>query len=451
MDILHQIVVLIVTLGVLVAFHEYGHFWVARRCNVKVLRFSIGFGTPLLRWRDKLNTEYVIAALPLGGYVKMLDEREGEVAEHERHLAFNRKSVQQRIAIVSAGPLANLLLAVVVYWFVFLRGVTGIAPIISDVTPDSVAERAGLAPSWEIISVDGDKTATQRAVAMQLIQRIGDTGQIQLVAQQEGSDYQRSFTLNIQRWLSENTDTADVFGSLGLVLYLPVGEPVIEEVISDSAAQEAGLKAGDRLLKVNEEAIKDWRQWVKVIQANANNTLNIVVERDGLTLPLTITPREVTHRGKAIGQVGVKAVPLDVPDHLLRKQEYNVLTAWVPAVKRTWQTILFSLKSVKKMLVGDISYKQLSGPITIAKVASESAYSGIYTFLSLLALLSVSLGVLNLLPIPVLDGGHILFYLVEWIRGKPVSDKVQIFAYQIGLVVVMSIMVLAFINDIGRL
>lgn len=451
MEILQQILIMLLTLAILIAFHEWGHFWVARRCGVKVLRYSIGFGPKLFSWTDKLGTEFALSILPLGGYVKMLDEREGEVDPSEVHLAFNNKSVARRIAIVSAGPIANFILAVAVYWFVFLQGVTGLAPVVFSVEKGSEAEVSGLQVGQEIVAVDHKETPTAQAVALALLNRLGETGQIHLTAVYPGSDSQSQYNLDISQWLSDEGDQVRPLTDLGVGFYRPSIKAVIAEVMADSAAERAGLLSGDLLFAVDGKPIDDWVRWVEYVRDHGGEALKLSYRRDGLVFQTEITPDLVDSNGTKIGVVGIRVELPEIPESLLRKQEYNVLTAWVPAVERTYATALFSLMSLKKMLTGDISYKQLSGPISIAKVATQSAESGIYSYLSLLALLSVSLGVLNLLPIPVLDGGHIFFYLIEWIKGGPVPEKIQIFAYQIGLAVVMAVMVLAVVNDVGRL
>lgn len=451
MDVVNQVTIMLITLGVLVTFHEYGHFWVARRNGVKVLRFSLGFGPVLFKFKDRHDTEFAISALPLGGYVKMLDEREEAVVDAEKPLAFNNKPVWSRIAIVSAGPVANFLLAILLYWFLFLQGSVGLKPVLFDIPPDSPAARAGLLRGMEIARVDGEITTTVQQVQLQLLKRIGDTGEIILGARYPGADNVDSFPLNIANWLGDSGQKLSPAEDLGLAFYQPKIAAVIDTVMEDSAAAEVGLQAGDHLLAVDGKPLADWMQWVDYVRPRAGVTIQLHFERAGQPMDVTLVPREVGTAQQSVGQVGVSVKLPPVPEELLQRQEYNLLTAWVPALERTWSTAVFSLSSLKKMVLGDISYKQLSGPISIAKVASESADSGIYSYLSLLALLSVSLGVLNLLPIPVLDGGHILFYLVEWVKGGPVPERVQQLAYQVGLFVVLSIMVLAFVNDLGRL
>ena len=450
-EFLQQAAVMLLTLGVLIAFHEWGHFWVARRCGVKVLRFSIGFGPQILTKTDKHGTEFALSILPLGGYVKMLDEREGDVAEHERDQAFNNKSVYQRIAIVSAGPIANFVLAILVYWFIFFQGTSSLAPVVFSVEKSSIAAQAGLPVGIEIHSVDGEETPSAQAVVMQLITRLGDTGQINLTASYPGSDSVKEYHLSVQRWLSDEGGDVQPLQSLGFNFYQPNIDAVIAEVMPESAASIAGLQQGDILIEMDGEVIANWMQWVNYVQARAGVPIELGYLRHSESRKTLITPQSHDRGGKTVGFVGIRVDVPDVPEELIHHHEYNVLSAWQPAFSRTWFTAVFSLTSLKKMLVGDISYKQLSGPISIAKIATQSARSGIYSYLSLLALLSVSLGVLNLLPIPVLDGGHIFFYLIELFKGSPVPEKVQMVSFQMGVVVVMAVMVLAVVNDIGRL
>lgn len=451
MDLLQTVLVTAFTLGVLIAFHEYGHFWVARRCGIKVIRYSIGFGKPLLRWKDKFDTEYVISALPLGGYVKMLDEREGDVADSEKHLSFNAQPVWQRLAVVAAGPIANLLLAIIVYWLVFVGGVSGISPLIGEIEKDSVADRAGLMPGQEFVSVDGVETPTRQALQERLLAYIGETASIPVSVAYPGSDIQTPAQLNVQNWLSED-EVPDLMGSLGVRFYQPPIPVNIAEVLKDSAAAEAGMQAGDIILEADDVLMNDWMQWVDYVQLHAGEAIKIRYLRDDREAFTTITPRQIVARdGETRGQVGMRVEPPLLPDSMIRELSYSPVMAVVVAAKKTWMMSKFTLESIKKMLIGLISPKNLSGPITIAKVASASAKAGLEAYLSFLALLSVSLAVLNLLPIPVLDGGHIVYCLSEWVTGKPVSDKIQLFAQQIGLFIILGVMILALYNDILRL
>ena len=451
MDMLYTIAITLATLAVLVAVHEYGHFWVARRCGVKVLRFSIGFGKPLFSWRDRQDTEYVVAAVPLGGYVKMLDEREGEVPAEERDQAFNGKPVLQRIAIVGAGPLANLLLAVCAYWFLFMAGESGYAPVIGEVEPGSVAEVAGLEPGQEIVAVDGTETPTWQALSFRLLDRIGDTGPITFAVRYPGSEMVYESQAVVQRWLSEE-EQPDLYRGLGISLYTPEVPPVVDRVIDGGAAQETGLESGDRILRADGVAMPLWMDWVDYVRARPGQPIALEYERDGQVLQTLITPRAVSdENGDTFGQVGLAVALPEMPAEMIREFHRGPIEALGASFTRTGELVMFTLNSIKKMVMGLISPKNLSGPITIAKVASASAKSGLEAYISFLALLSVSLGVLNLLPIPVLDGGHLLFYTAELLAGRPVPEKIQVLGYQVGLFLVLGIMVLALYNDFARL
>ncbi len=450
MELLNTILITLLTLGILVTFHEFGHFWVARRCGVKVVRFSVGFGKALFRWHDKLGTEYVIAVLPLGGYVKMVDEREEEVKPEDLPYAFNRKPVAQRIAIVAAGPIANFLLAVVVFWMVFMGGIRGVIPIISEIKPDSVAAQAGLEVGQQITSVDGEATPTWQALSLELLKRLGESGEIAFTARLPDSAVENEYRGQLVEWLS-GVEEPDPMEGLGITLFTPKLAPLLGKIVEGDAAEQAGLKQGDLLLMADGKPIADWEQWVEYVRARYEQKIQLVYQRDGAQHETVITPKRVIVEDKPIGQVGVWVEPPEWPDKYIAEANYSPIAALGMAVKRTWNLSVFTLVSVKKMIVGAISAKNLSGPITIAKVASDSAKSGVQAYLSFLALLSISLGVLNLLPIPVLDGGHLLYYFAELIKGSPVSDRVQEAGFQLGLLLIVSVMMLAFYNDIMRL
>jgi len=451
MDLIETILVTLVTLGILVAIHEYGHFWVARRCGVKVLRFSIGFGKPIWRRIGADGTEYVVAAVPLGGYVKMLDEREGPVDQNELDVAFNRKPASARIAIVAAGPLANFALAVLAFWLLFMIGVPGVAPVIGSIEPNSIAEAGGLEAGQEIVSVDGVQTPTRQAVLMQLLERLGESGEIHFATRYPPSDIIYESKAPLDEWLKGEAEP-DLLGGLGIEFELPVVRPVVDDVIGGGAAAAAGMKTGDLITQVDGIAVDDWEQWVNIVQASVDRSLEVIVEREGGSEALTVTPeRFVQEDGSVIGRVGVSVRMPEWPAEMLRTESYGPFAAISPAIAKTWSTTRFTVESVGKMLNGLISPKNLSGPITIAKVATASARTGLETWIGFLGLLSVSLGVLNLLPIPVLDGGHLVYYVIELVKGSPVSERVQMFGYQAGLFVLIGVMMLAFYNDISRL
>ncbi|NNB47431.1 sigma E protease regulator RseP [Pseudomonas chlororaphis] len=450
MSALYMIVGTLIALGVLVTFHEFGHFWVARRCGVKVLRFSVGFGMPLLRWYDRQGTEFVVAAIPLGGYVKMLDEREGEVPVDQLDQSFNRKSVRQRIAIVAAGPVANFLLALVFFWGLAMLGTEQVRPVIGSVEVGSIAAKAGLSSGQEIVAIDGEPTVGWSAVNLQLIRRLGESGTLQLLVREQGSTADSPRELVLDNWL-KGTDEPDPIRSLGIRPWRPALAPVLAELDPKGPAQAAGLKTGDRLLALDGQALTDWQQVVDWVRVRPDTKIVLRVERDGAQIDVPVT---LAARGKekvASGYLGAGVKAVDWPPEMLREVSYGPLAAIGEGARRTWTMSVLTLDSLKKMLFGELSVKNLSGPITIAKVAGASAQSGVADFLNFLAYLSISLGVLNLLPIPVLDGGHLLFYLIEWARGRPLSDRVQGWGIQIGISLVVGVMLLALVNDLGRL
>jgi regulator of sigma E protease len=451
MELFETVLITIATLAVLITIHEYGHFWVARRCGIKVLRFSIGFGKKLFGWRDSQGTEYVIAAIPLGGYVKMLDEREGDVPDDQLNQAFNRKPLKHRMATVAAGPIANLLLAIGVYWFVFISGVSGIAPLVDSIEPGSVAEMAGLEQGQEIVAVDGIDTPTWESLHLALLDRIGESGPITFSVKYPDSGVVYESEGVLQEWLA-GEETTDLVAALGIHLYRPMVLSIIEKVMPDSPAERSGLKAGDKILTADGLGMSQWADWVDYVRVRPEQTISLIFQRDDQQLITELVPAaKVDEQGKQFGQVGVVVQWPEWPEDLRRSYQYGPMEALAAAAERTWSMSLFTLDAIKKMLSGLISPKNLSGPITIAKVASASANSGLEAYLGFFALLSVSLGVLNLLPIPVLDGGHLMYGLIEALTRRPVPEKVQVLGYQVGLMIIVGVMMLALYNDITRL
>ncbi|MEX1034049.1 MAG: RIP metalloprotease RseP [Cellvibrionaceae bacterium] len=443
---LETILWFLVALIILVTIHEFGHFYVARRCGVRVLRFSVGFGKPLFAWRDNAGTEYTIAPIPLGGYVKMLDEREGEVKPEDLPYAFTRKSVGQRIAIVAAGPLANFILAVLLFWALLIPGTAGFVPIVGEVEEGSIAASAGLVEGQEIVAVDGKPTPTRQALSRQLIERLGETGVITFTVKYPGSSLEYTSQANINDWL-KSSEEPDVLAGIGLRLQQP--PVVVGEVLESSPAERAGFEMGDRVISADGTVIEDWNEWVDYVSARPGEAIDVLVDRDGRDIALFVTPAlETDEQGKPTGKIGMGG---QWPEESIRRYHYSIPGAFVEAAGETWSTTVFILDSVRKLIIGEISTKNLSGPITIAKVAGSSADAGWMSFVSFLALLSVSLGVFNLLPIPVLDGGHLAYFLVEAVKGSPVSERVQIIGYQVGLFVVIGVMLLALYNDVLRL
>ncbi|HCS08420.1 MULTISPECIES: sigma E protease regulator RseP [Pseudomonas] len=450
MSALYMIVGTLVALGVLVTFHEFGHFWVARRCGVKVLRFSVGFGTPLLRWHDRQGTEFVVAAIPLGGYVKMLDEREGEVPAELLGQSFNRKTVGQRIAIVAAGPIANFMLAMVFFWILAMLGSQQVRPVIGAVESGSLAAQAGLVPGQEIVSIDGEPTSGWSNVNLQLVRRLGESGSIHVAVREAGSTSESTHELVLHDWL-KGANEPDPISSLGIRPWRPELPAVLAELDPEGPAQAAGLKTGDKLLAMNDQPVKDWQQVVDWVRVRPEAKIVLRVERDGVPIDIPVALAARGEGKAATGYLGAGVKGVDWPPEMIREVSYGPLAAIGEGAKRTWTMSVLTLDSLKKMLFGELSVKNLSGPITIAKVAGASAQSGVADFLNFLAYLSISLGVLNLLPIPVLDGGHLLFYLIEWARGRPLSDRVQGWGMQIGISLVVGVMLLALVNDLGRL
>ena len=446
MSAIYMLLGTLVALGVLVTIHEFGHFWVARRCGVKVLRFSVGFGTPLWRWRDRQDTEFVIAAIPLGGYVKMLDEREESVPEALRDQAFNRKPVGQRIAIVAAGPLANFLLALVFFWVLAMLGSQQVKPVVGELLPGSPAELAGVRPGEEIVAVDGKTTSGWSAVNLQLVKRLGETGSLRLELVTPGDSLARQVDVPLQAWLRGAHDP-DPLAGLGIRPWRPQVTARLAHLDESGPAAAAGLRLGDHLLSLDGQPVGDWADWVRAIQQRPGEAVRVGFERDGLVQELSITLAE---RGQT-GYLGAGVAAGEWPAQMLREERFGPFAGLLEGARRTWSMTLLTLDSLKKMLLGELSVKNLSGPITIAKVAGASAQSGLGDFLHFLAYLSISLGVLNLLPIPVLDGGHLLFYLVELVRGRPLSERVQTWGMQIGISLVIGVMLLALFNDLGRL
>lgn len=450
MELIQTILSAVVTLAILVAFHEFGHFWVARRCGIRVLRFSIGFGTPLWRKTDRHGTEYVLAAIPLGGYVKMLDEREGDVSPDEAHESFNRQSVWARIAVVSAGPLANFLLAIAVFWLLFFRGESGLVPLIADVAPESPAFFAGLESGQEIASIDGAATPTVSAVNFRLLDRLGDSGVIRVGVRYPGSDVVYESEAPVDRWLSGEESPNPLVG-LGVTIDLPPVLPVVDSLTDAGPALAAGFVPGDRILSADGKPMPEWRDWVEYVRARPGQAIAVEVRRDDALINLSVTPVARDEQGASIGSVGMIVRSPDIPANRLREFERGPIEALSAAITRTWDLTMFTFESMGKMLRGLISPSNLSGPITIAQVAASSVESGLSSWLGFLALLSISLGAINLLPIPVLDGGHLLFYAIEAVIGRPVPERVQTYGYQVGMMMVLSLMAFALYNDVIRL
>ena len=445
MNILFIIVAAILLLGPLIAIHEFGHYWVARKLGVKVLVYSIGFGPTLLKWTSKKSgIQYQLSALPLGGYVKMLDEREGNVAEADLPYAFNRQSPWKRIAIVAAGPLINLLFAIVLFWILFLPSQEQLNTRIGKVLPNTPAAQVDLHVGDKVLTVDGEQTPTWEKLNFALVDRAGETGQILMTVDRDGT--QKSVALPIHNFLKDQSQSA--LDILGFLPYRPQMPAVIHQLSEDGAAIRQGMKVGDQILSINGIKMNDWFDVVDVVQKSPEKLLNIEM------VHLQVMPQgKRDNMGNTTGMLGVQSNPakVNIPNDYKQTIQYNPAQALGMAVDKTTQISGMILNSIVKMFRGLIGLENLSGPITIAKVAGQSAEMGWQTFISFMALMSVSLGILNLLPIPMLDGGHLVYYFIEAIRGKPVSEQIQMMGLKIGMVLLGSMMLLALFNDFMRL
>ncbi|MFT5161654.1 MAG: regulator of sigma E protease [Alteromonadaceae bacterium] len=445
----------VIALGILVTVHEYGHFWVARRNGITVQRFSIGFGKTLFSWHDKLGTEFVIALIPLGGYVKMLDGRIDDVPEEQKSNSFDSKTVYQRMAVIFAGPAANFIFAVLVLWVMYLIGEMSVKPVVSQVKTDSIAFHSGLKNNSQIVAVNGQQTINWQAVNLALVSSIGDpslTIETQSLDENGLADNQSQvFHLDTRQWQFE-PDKVSAFDSLGITPFRPRITTEIATITDNSAAAEAGLLKGDRIKAIDNQVVDSWRGLVTIVQNNANNPLVFAIERDGQMIDVNVTPRaRQDANGFTQGFVGVGPVGEPWPESYLINIQYGVFDALVHGVEKTAQLVKLSFVMIGKLLTGDVSVKNLSGPISIAQGAGTSANYGFVPFLSFLALISINLGVINLLPLPILDGGHLFFYMIELIRGKSVSERTQELGFKFGAVVLFLLMSIALINDISRL
>ncbi|MGE6164213.1 sigma E protease regulator RseP [Aeromonas rivipollensis] len=439
----------IVALGLLVAVHEFGHFWVARRCGVKVERFSIGFGKAIWRRIGKDGTEYVLALIPLGGYVKMLDGRVDELKPGEEAQAFNHKSVWARMAIVAAGPMANFVFALFAFWLMFMIGVPSVKPVVGEVRPASIVAQAGIEPGMEIVGVGDEATGDWESVTYALISHLGDKS-VQLKLKAPGASYAVDKTLMLDSWTFD-PDKESPIGSLGIV---PLGGkvlPVVQAIVPSSASEKAGLQVGDRIKGVGDQAITEWTEFVERVQQSPEQPLEVTVEREGSDLTLTLTPDVKKVRGQLVGFVGLSPQLVPLPDEYRVLLQYGPLQALWHGVQKTWSLITLTFDMIGKLIGGIVSLDNLSGPISIAKGAGSSADYGLVYFLGFLALISVNLGIINLFPLPVLDGGHLVYFLIEAVTGKPVPEKIQEIGFRIGAAILMLLMGIALFNDFARL
>ena len=452
----------IFTIGIIVTIHEYGHFQVARWCGVKVIRFSIGFGKPL--WRKTLGTdqtEFVLAAIPLGGYVKMLDERElkaekeaGETSDNDYSeadltRAFNRQSVYKRIAIVVAGPMANLLLAILIYWVLFMQGVTGMLPIIGQVELNSIAAQANLTTGEMIQTINNKEVKTWSEAGWMLFESALENEAVEIKAVNENNEL-HLHKLNLAG-LGKEAES-DILNEIGISVFRPEVLPILAQVLSNSAAEKAGLLTDDKVLAIDGLQTDTWSDVVNIVKANPNQALNFNIERQQKLISLTVTPEGVKENNVLIGKIGA-GVKLDDEqlDKVMIKQYYSGIDSLGMSIAKTWKTSAFSLKMMWYMATGKASWKGISGPVTIANYAGKSADLGWKPFLGFIALVSISIGILNLLPIPVLDGGHLMYYMAEIIKGSAVSEQAMVLGQKIGFGLLGLLMILAIFNDVNRI
>jgi regulator of sigma E protease len=446
------VVAFIVTVGILVVIHEFGHYLVARWLDVKILRFSVGFGRPIwMKRAGRDQTEWAIARIPLGGYVKMADEREGEVSAEDLPRAFNRKPAWARILIVLAGPAANFLFAIVAYWVLFVAGMPGLKPVLGDSVPNTPAAAAGLANGDIITAIGGEPAQTWSDVRWLLLKEAVRHAPTEIVVE-DGRGLHSTRSLDLAGLARDDLDR-DFLGKLGLRPYRPQAPAVLGRVLPDSAAERAGLRQGDRVRSVNGKAVESWYDFTAQVAPNAGKPIVLVIERDGRNLAITAQPEVVSEGGTRFGRLGVEA-----PESLKRETErmttivrYGPVAALGQAAYKVADLSVFSLKMLGRMVVGDVSWKNLSGPITIADYAGQSVQLGWVASLVFLALVSVSLGVLNLLPVPLLDGGHLVYYFAEILKGSPVSERTMEIGQRVGLALLLGLTVFAFYNDINRL
>ena len=437
--------------GVLVTFHEFGHFWVARRLGVKVLRFSVGFGKPLWkRVAGKDKTEYVVAAIPLGGYVKMLDEREGEVPGEELDRAFNRQPVGKRIAIVVAGPAFNFILAILAYWLMFMIGVTGIKPVIGTVTPDTIAAQAGLQSGDQIMAINEKTTPTWEIASISLLNEALETGVVRLEVQDSRGNL-RILSLNLEN-TRELLAEGELLGKLGITPWRPTILPVIGELIEGGAGERGGLLPGDKISLADGIPMTVWKDWVEFVRARPDQVISLELQRNNRNVTLELKTDSRKEGGKIIGRIGAyPQIDKEATAAMRVMVRYGPITSLTQALMKTWNISVLTLRVLWKLITGEASLKNISGPVTIAEFAGVSALIGLSAFLGALAIFSISIGILNLLPVPILDGGHLLYYVIELIKGSPVSETTEAVGQRVGIVMLAGLMALAFYNDFARL
>ncbi len=447
-----SVVAFLVALGLLIAIHEFGHFWVARRAGIKVLRFSIGFGKPIWRRQGRDGTEFVVSMMPLGGYVRMLDGREGDVPASEAHRAFDRQPVSTRMAVVLAGPLANFLFAVVAYWLMFVIGVPGATPLVGEVTEGSPAAAAGLLEGDRIVRVGDRETPTWQAVSIAMLDELLENARIPLTIARENID-QQTLSLDVRGMERRLTERNALFTELGIGFLEPQLDPLLGEPVADSPGARAGLRDGDRVLAVDGVPVSNFNELVEAVQSRPQQRARFTIERNGQTLAVNVEVGSDEVDGRIVGRIGVPVAESarEAYQRFRSEERFGPLAATGQALRQTVEMSGLTLRILWRMLTGDVSIKNISGPVDIAQVAGLTASIGLAQFLKFLAVISISLGILNLLPVPVLDGGQLMFQAIEAVKGSPVSPRVEMLGQQIGIVALLMLMSFAFYNDIARL
>jgi regulator of sigma E protease len=471
-EIIFAVLAFIVAIGVLVSVHEYGHFWVARRLGFKVLRFSVGFGSPLLRWQgrpikypvgaseaggsdeliESAGPEYWLSSIPLGGYVKLLDEREGPVPLAEQHLAFNRRPISHRIAVLIAGPGFNFLFAIFAYWLMFVSGVPGTKAIVGTIATGSVAEQVGMMPNDEILTIGGRATPTWEAAVLAILDELLRDGLIDMTVQ-NGQGASRALELDVQGREAELTEPEALWIGLGFEPG-PILPPVMDEISDGGTAEQAGFISGDKVLSVEGEKISSWFSWVEYVRERPGETVMVVIERNGYQRSMELTIGSAQDGDQSIGRIGAGMdadLAQTIYDQAMVEQRFGLLEALPKGVTKTWDMSVLTVRMLARMFTGDVSVRNISGPLNIATIARDSARAGFTAFLGFMAIVSISLGILNLLPVPLLDGGQIVYQLVELVKGSPVSEHAMLIGQQVGIFLMFILMSFAFYNDLTRM
>lgn len=452
LSLLGMLAAFIVAIGLLVSVHEFGHFWVARKLGIRVLKFSIGFGKPIWKRVSKVDgVEYIIASIPLGGYVKMLDEREGNVSAEDAHYSYNRAPVWKRLLTLLAGPFANLVFAIIAYWVLLLIGIPGLKPVVGQVQSDSIASRAGLRADDLILTVQGEAVVTQTDVLIGLIEHVTEADVTLRVSADQGRSITRDVVLRSVSNRPELTEPETMMRGIGFEFWWPTIPAVIDAVTQGSAAEKAGLHAGDEILAIAGQSVNDLTDVSRLLAPLSGQQILILVKRQQSEIELPVTVQQDLSEGRAVGRIGVRMkASIVMPDHMRALQKYSPISALVHGVKQTWDTSALSFKMIWRMLVGKVSTKNLSGAISMVEFSGAAARQGALAFINWLALISVSIGVFNLLPIPMLDGGQVLYQLVELVKGSPISERVQQVSQQVGMALLLMLLSLTLYNDIVR-